>query len=320
MRENMREPLLSVCLITYNHVKYIREAIEGVLMQKVNFSWEFIIADDCSTDGTREIVLEYKKKYPKFIKLILQDKNVGPAKNWIDLITYPKSKYVAYFEGDDYWIDPLKLQKQVDFLEEHPDYSICFHKVKILKLGRLKKDNITKVPSETTTIEDLAKYGNYIHTISSIFKNKNYYNLGQFCVGDYPLHLINAQTGKIKYINKTMAVYRIHDNGIWSNKTQNEKMKNWLGLLSSLIPIMHYEVKHLFIFQYINLFLNLYKSVTQETEKYLLLEYSISIFPELNKDVLLAIIERDKYFSSDNHLITLIKDRIKSTLYDTPQN
>src|SRR5260221_9377408 len=107
----MSTPLLSVCLITYNHSKFIRQAIEGVLMQSVNFSWELIIADDCSTDGTREILLEYKQKYPDFIKLILQKQNVGPAKNWLGLITSPKSKYIAYFEGDDFWIHPFKLQK-----------------------------------------------------------------------------------------------------------------------------------------------------------------------------------------------------------------
>ena len=134
-------PLLSVCLITYNHFKYIKQAIDGVLMQKVDFSWELIIADDFSTDGTREILLEYKKKYPQFITLILQEKNVGAAQNWLDLITSPKSKYIAYLEGDDYWTDENKLQKQIDFLEENEGYSGCFHYTQILNedaiLGRL---------------------------------------------------------------------------------------------------------------------------------------------------------------------------------------
>lgn len=120
----MNNPLLSVCLITYNHANYIRDAIEGVLMQKVKFPWELIIADDYSTDGTREIVQEYKKSHNDFIKIILQEKNVGGAQNWIDLITTPKSKYIAYFEGDDYWTDPYKLQKQVDYLENNPDYGL----------------------------------------------------------------------------------------------------------------------------------------------------------------------------------------------------
>ena len=118
--------LLSVCLSTYNHVKYIREAIDGVLMQKVNFSWELIIADDFSTDGTREIVLSYKEKYPEFIKLVLQEKNVGALRNWFDLLNVPASKYIAYFEGDDYWTDSYKLQRQVDFLEKNEDYGLVW--------------------------------------------------------------------------------------------------------------------------------------------------------------------------------------------------
>ena len=91
-------------------------------MQKVDFDYELIIADDYSTDGTREIILDYKENYPGLIKLILQKRNVGPGKNWLDLIEAPKSKYIAYFEGDDYWTDPYKLQKQVDFLEANEGY------------------------------------------------------------------------------------------------------------------------------------------------------------------------------------------------------
>ena len=130
----MKKPLLSVCLITYNHANYIEQAIEGVLMQSVNFSWELIIADDFSTDGTREILLKYKEKYPNFIKLLLQEKNVGPGKNFSDLLNEPQSKYIAYFEGDDYWIDPLKLQKQVDFIESHPDYVLIHSDIFIIVL------------------------------------------------------------------------------------------------------------------------------------------------------------------------------------------
>lgn len=211
----MSEPLLSVCLITYNHVNYIKQAIDGVLMQKVNFSWELIIADDYSTDGTREIVLEHKKKYPDFIKLILQEKNVGPANNWMDLITYPKSKYIAYFEGDDYWTDQYKLQKQVCFLEANPEFSLCFHNVFVKHEGVKGKDILfcDKYIKEVTSIEDVIANW-YIPTASMVFKKilitplpawfDYIYN------GDYSLHLILANKGKIGYINEEMGVYRIH--------------------------------------------------------------------------------------------------------------
>ncbi len=208
----MKTPLLSVCLITYNHEKFIRQAIDGVLMQKVDFEWELIIAEDCSTDSTRAIVLEYKEKYPDFIKLILQEKNVGAAKNWMDLITTPKSKYIAYFEGDDYWTDPLKLQKQVDFLEANPDYVLCFHPISVLKTnGDIVDDFITKVPENYETIETLARLGNYIHTPSVVFRNviKEFpFEFSQSPIGDYFLYMLLAEHGKLKYLEDNMAVYR----------------------------------------------------------------------------------------------------------------
>jgi glycosyltransferase involved in cell wall biosynthesis len=230
----MSHPLLSVCLITYNHVNYIRQAIDGVLAQKVNFSWELIIADDFSTDGTREIVLEYKNKYSDFIKLILQKKNVGPAQNWMDLITRPQSKYVAYFEGDDYWTDPHKLQKQVDFLEKNPDFAICFHNMQIIYDDEPHLNCTSNINQrEITTIEDLA-WGNYIYTASCIFRK--YFNElppwhSDCPVGDYPLHLLNAQYGKIKFINEVMGVYRIHAGGIWENKSFIYRIEKWVEML-----------------------------------------------------------------------------------------
>ena len=93
-----------------------------MIRQKVNFTWELIIADDYSTDGTREIIIEYEKKYPDFIKLLFQNDNVGPMKNFIDLISTPQSKYIAYLEGDDYWTDQTKLSFQYNFLENNPEY------------------------------------------------------------------------------------------------------------------------------------------------------------------------------------------------------
>lgn len=121
---------LSVVTITYNHAPYIAKCIEGVLMQQVNFPMEFIIAEDCSTDGTRAICEEYAKKYPALIRLLPSDGNMGAVMNEQRAFEAARGKYIATCEGDDYWTDPLKLQKQVDFLESHPDYSVCFHRFK----------------------------------------------------------------------------------------------------------------------------------------------------------------------------------------------
>lgn len=244
----MDDPLLSVCIITYNHGAFIEKAIEGVLMQKVNFGIEIIIADDFSTDGTRELLLEYKGKYPSLIKLILQQKNVGPARNWMDLITAPRTKYVAYFEGDDYWCDTCKLQKQVDFLEKSDDFAFCFHKVYELKDGKeLVLSNLNSSDIEVIyTIADLAK-GNFIHTPSVVFRNSLFKEFPSWFidspVGDYPLHMLNAKYGLIKYFPEPMAVYRRHSKSTWSSKPKIHTLDNWNKVLEFLKREFDGEIK-----------------------------------------------------------------------------
>ncbi|MBP5322509.1 MAG: glycosyltransferase [Bacteroidaceae bacterium] len=136
-------PLVSVVTITYNHAPYIAKCIEGVVMQQVDFPMEFIIAEDCSTDGTRAICEEYAAKYPDLIRLITSERNVGYNPNELRAMRAARGKYIAYCEGDDYWTEPQKLQRQVDFLESHPDYSVCFHRCHHLDVetGEMKEDN-----------------------------------------------------------------------------------------------------------------------------------------------------------------------------------
>src|SRR6201996_8952137 len=121
------KPLVSVCIITYNHAQYIEQAIESVLNQKVDFSWECIIADDCSSDGSQDFIAGYYKQHPNFIRVIQQQKNVGPSANWHQLVGAARGKYIAYLEGDDYWNDTHKLKKQITVLGAHPEYAGCFH-------------------------------------------------------------------------------------------------------------------------------------------------------------------------------------------------
>lgn len=235
----MSNLLLSVCLITYNHKHYIAQAIESVLIQRVNFNYEFIIADDCSTDGTTDILKQYQKKYPEKIRLILQQKNEGAAKNWMDLITAPIGKYIAYFEGDDYWTDPTKLQRQVDFLEANPDYAICYHAVNVLNNGIEKSSALNRSDKEETySILDLAN-SNIMHTPSVIFRNGLFEKFPDWFekspVGDYILHLLNAKKGLIKYFPEIMAVYRVHEQGVWSQKPATEIYPKWLWLLDKLM-------------------------------------------------------------------------------------
>jgi glycosyltransferase involved in cell wall biosynthesis len=236
----MENPLVTVCLITYNHEKYIRQAIDGVLSQKVNFDWELIIADDCSTDNTRRILLEYQRKYPQFIKLILQNKNVGPAKNWLDLITSPKSKYIAYFEGDDYWIDDLKLQKQIDFLEANSDFSLCHSDVVFLSPnGDFIADHSSKLWNFKQEILDyrFAIYNPLAFSCTAVFRNQ--LPVEKLAVnvksGDWMTWVLLTLQGKAKFINEKMAVYRdatgVSVTSIW-HKNYNYRALFLLKLIS----------------------------------------------------------------------------------------
>jgi glycosyltransferase involved in cell wall biosynthesis len=218
--------IVSVIMITYAHEKYIRQAIEGVLMQDINFEVELIIADDNSPDNTEQVVLDIASSHPngKWIKYTKHNKNKGMMPNFIWTLEQCKGKYIAMCEGDDYWTDPNKLQKQVDFLEANPDYVLSFHKVKILKTnGDLVEDFITKVPENYETIEMLALYGNYIHTPSVVFRNllnrfPDSYN--QSPIGDFFLYMLLAQHGKIKMLDDNMAIYRY---GVGFHSTQNNQ-------------------------------------------------------------------------------------------------
>ena len=230
-------PLISILMITFNQEKFIAQAIESALMQHANFKYEIVIGEDCSTDRTRDIVLEYQEKYADRIKLLLQSENVGMHKNFVDTYYACKGKYIALLEGDDYWTDPNKLQKQVDFLENNPDFAICFHNMWIIdedKPHLIRESNIKQ--KEITDINTLAR-GNYIYTASCVFRN-NFIILPdwfyQCPVGDYPLHLLNAQYGKIKFINEIMGVYRVHKGGVWENTNLSYRLEKWAEMIEIL--------------------------------------------------------------------------------------
>lgn len=215
-------PKLSIVTTTYNQEKYIRQALDSFVNQKTNFPFEVVISDDCSTDSTRKIISEYANKYPDIVKPIFNEKNLGPMDNLIETLSLITSEYVALCDGDDYWTDNDKLQKQVDFLDAHKDYSICFHKTKIFfensefedvswpvsykqdsDLNDLLKENI--IPANTVVYRWI--YRNDIK-LRDIFPK-------DIVPADYYIHLMHAEKGKIRYIDEEMSHYRRHDKGMW---------------------------------------------------------------------------------------------------------
>ncbi len=244
-------PFLAIYMITYNHESFIEETIESMMTQKTNFEYKLFIGEDFSKDNTREVCVRLKEKYPNKIDLFLNEKNLGAnlnAKQIFKACFESGAKYIALCEGDDYWTDPLKLQKQVDFLEANPDYVICYHKVKVLQNGILKEDTITQEVAETTTIKDLAK-GNYIHTCSVVFKNNLFEKFPEYFhkspVGDYFLHMLNARYGKIKFLDEYMGVYRLHETSVWSSKTQIKREQIWREFLKNIRKNFDKEVQEI---------------------------------------------------------------------------
>jgi len=216
---------LSILCITYNHETFIRRALDSMLMQRADFNIEIIIGEDCSTDRTREICIEYQRQHPEIFKLLLNENNIGMIANFIQALKVCRGKYVALLEGDDYWTDPYKLQKQVDFLDANPDYVMCHHRY--YNARNNKKTNLSYDINDTISVEDLAA-GNQIKTLTCVFANilkelPEWYLYSP--VGDYPLFMLLAQYGKIKFFDEPMAVHNMHHHGEWNKQGLREQLE-----------------------------------------------------------------------------------------------
>jgi glycosyltransferase involved in cell wall biosynthesis len=218
-----QHPLVSVYMLTYNHEKYIAQAIEGVMMQQTDFSVELVIGEDCSKDRTRRICREYKAKYPDRIKLLLPERNIGIDRNGTDTMNACTGKYVAICEGDDYWTDPNKLQRQVDFLEANPQYTMCVHQCQsIYEYIDREPELFTRKPKDTFTLNDIFE-GCPFH-MATVAVRSEYPKMdggipNNIVSGDRCLYMLCAAHGPIKFLPETMSVYRINRTGISSRVT-----------------------------------------------------------------------------------------------------
>jgi len=221
------EPLVSICCLTYNHETYIKQCLDGFLMQKTNFPFEILIHDDASVDNTQNIIKNYELKHSDIIKPIYQKENQyskGIGVSRVYQFPRAKGKYIAMCEGDDYWIDPYKLQKQVDFLETHPEYVFSFHDSIILnqRTGEKRMRIGDRQIENTVDLKSLIIQNN-IPTASIVFRNFLDYAqlpdwIGKISKGDYGLCVLLAEEGPGKYLPEAMSVYRIHEVCVWSSK------------------------------------------------------------------------------------------------------
>jgi glycosyltransferase involved in cell wall biosynthesis len=235
------EPLVSVWMITYNHERYIRQALNGVLMQQTSFEYEVVIGDDDSTDQTRQIILDYQKRHPDRIRLRLAKTNLyrQKIKQSVGVWQACRGKYLAVCEGDDYWTDPYKLQKQVDFLESHCECALCFHAAYAHYQDTFRSPGILRpypVRNFYSLRDLLVK--NFVPNLttmtrSGLFKDLPDWYFDQY-IGDWPLHLLNARYGAIGYIDEPMAVYRIHSGGIFSGATDIQRLEAVVSVYRSV--------------------------------------------------------------------------------------
>jgi glycosyltransferase involved in cell wall biosynthesis len=219
--------ILSISCITYNHVSFVKSCLDSILSQKINFEYEILIHDDASTDGTREIIEEYHAKYPEIIIPHYQEENQYSkgVRGFMVNYNFPRcrGKYIALCEGDDYWTDPNKLQKQVDFLETNPDYSGCYHDTLVKYTNIDKPEHLfrEKLPQSMNAEDTIALFAPF-HTSSFVFK-KECFTFEPFLTkvksGDMALFSIIASKGLLGKVDGVMSVYRKHEGGITNAST-----------------------------------------------------------------------------------------------------
>src|SRR5438093_12062470 len=232
---------VTVLVTTYNHEQYIAQALDSVLMQETDCDYEIIIAEDCSTDRTRSIVLDFQRRNPEKIRLVLPAENLGCGGNRVfaQAFELAQGQYVALLDGDDYWTSPTKLQKQADFLDAHPECALCFHNA----LRIYEDENRAPFPQNfagqkrISALEDIWEQ-NFVAYCTPMFRKdvletipEWYYDL--LCA-DWSLYILCAQHGKIGYIDEILGVYRIHSGGLWSRLDAIQKLEGLIAFYETM--------------------------------------------------------------------------------------
>ncbi len=246
----IKGPLLSVFVLAYNHDRFIKKAIEGVLMQKTDFDFEIVVGEDCSTDRTREILSDYSEKFPEKFKLLLNAKNLGAKINQAIVLEACKGEYIALCEGDDYWILQDKLQRQKDFLDANPDFSMCFTDRRLIDYDDniLNKSSIPENRKRHLEAADIIG-GFTPPTQTVVFRKSSLGDMDSFLEkyktvynGDIFLFSFLSTRGKVGYIDMISAAYRINENGVYGGLDFTNRLYNRLNtlrVLRKIIPAEH---------------------------------------------------------------------------------
>ena len=265
----MSAPLVSVRCLVYNHEPYLRQCLDGFVMQKTDFPFEAIVHDDASTDGSAAIIREYAEKYPDIIKPVYETENQyskhdGSLVKAMNVAMHPDSKFIALCEGDDYWTDPDKLQMQVDFLESHPEYSMCFHQANTIvhetgeEMHGLPGDTFRCI--EDRDYESTELFNTWtVPTASMVFRRAClYYPLKKrvkIRYGDIIRVLSCAAMGKVRGIARMMSVYRVQPHGITYSSEAAQKYKmhapeHFAGIMVNFPKVDHQMIRNAISYKY----------------------------------------------------------------------
>jgi len=248
LKGNMKEVLLSINCIAYNQEQYIGQALDSLMAQRTDFRYEILVHDDASTDGTAAVIRSYAERFPDYIKPVYQAENqhsqgirVGTVFN----LPRARGKYIAYCEGDDFWTDALKLQKQVDYMESHPDCSFCFHAVQLVnRQGKPTRQFMRPFrSSRLVPIEDLIKGGGrFLGTNSTVYRRELMNTPPDFYlnapVGDFPLVLYLATQGEVYYMDEIMSAYRTGVPGSWTSRMLTSNQQQLLRVRHGMLQMI----------------------------------------------------------------------------------
>ena len=222
---------VSVLVVTYNHARFVRQALDSAIAQRLPQPFEVLVSEDCSTDGTREIVEEYAKRHPHLVRLLLSERNLHSNEVVARGVRAARGRYVAVLDGDDYWTSDDKLGAQVAFLDVRPDVTICFHNVQVVDEYSQTTGRLWNAPGqpEVSGLHELLR-GNFIATSSVVYRRAAVSEIpawygGFFPVTDWPLHVLYAREGRIGYLDRTLGAYRLHGGGLFSTLGEREKLE-----------------------------------------------------------------------------------------------
>ena len=236
-------PTVSVAMITFQHEAFIAQAIESVLRQQTNFPVELVIGEDCSPDRTRQIVLDYQRRHPGKIRLLLWHQNGGMMQNARQTLHACRGEFVAPLEGDDYWLGTEKLQRQVDFLRAHPDCSMCFHDVVVAEgnAGHGTRRFLPSKPPALATTADILAY-NFVPTCSVVFRRDALPPLPapvqRLSMQDWPMWVLLSRAGSLAFLDEVWGCYRLHAGGAWSSRSHEKQLRGIIQFYETMFAAL----------------------------------------------------------------------------------